>query len=143
MKNSPEVTEQVLWGPGGERSLRSQQYHTAEALKPFETHLANFDHFLHCLCNHAGVILKTVDRRERLRIQPKHSHPPSTTPLQVPVTYLRCRSMLEADSSMAVGLAIFLPTAWANGCRAPCGKEQARIIGRRQACAEVQVYKMY
>lgn len=28
--------------------------------------------------------------------------------------------MLEADSSMAVGLAIFLPTAWANGCRAPC-----------------------
>lgn len=51
--------------------------------------------------------------------------------------------MLEADSSMAVGLAIFLPTAWANGCRAPCGKEQARITGRRQACAEVQVYKMY
>lgn len=30
--------------------------------------------------------------------------------------------MLEADSSMAVGLAIFLPTAWANGCRAPCGE---------------------
>ena len=30
--------------------------------------------------------------------------------------------MLEADNSMAVGLAIFLPTAWANGCRAPCGK---------------------
>lgn len=51
--------------------------------------------------------------------------------------------MLVADSSMAVGLAIFLPTAWANGCRAPCGKKQARITGRRQACAEVQVYKMY
>lgn len=50
--------------------------------------------------------------------------------------------MLEADSSMAVGLAIFLPTAWANGCRAPCGKEQARITGRRQACAEVQVYNI-
>lgn len=51
--------------------------------------------------------------------------------------------MLEADSSMAVGLAIFLPTAWANGCRAPCGKEQTRVTGRRQACAEEQVYKIY
>ena len=47
--------------------------------------------------------------------------PPSHHP-SLAVTYLRCRSMLEADSSMAVGLAIFLPTAWANGCRAPCGQ---------------------
>lgn len=30
-------------------------------------------------------------------------------------TYLRWRSMLAEDSSMAVGLAMFLPTAWAKG----------------------------
>lgn len=51
--------------------------------------------------------------------------------------------MLEADSSMAVGLAIFLPTAWAKGCRAPCGKKQARITGRRQARAEEKVHKRH
>lgn len=45
-------------------------------------------------------------------------HPPALRPATG--TYLRCRSMLEAESSMAVGLAMFRPTAWAKGCRAPC-----------------------
>jgi len=34
-------------------------------------------------------------------------------------TYFIWASMLEALSSMAVGLAMFLPTAWAKGCLAP------------------------
>lgn len=29
---------------------------------------------------------------------------------------------------MAVGLAIFLPTAWAKGCRAPCGKNKPESL---------------
>lgn len=32
---------------------------------------------------------------------------------------------------MAVGLAMFLPTAWAKGCRAPCGT-QGRVTGTCQ-----------
>lgn len=38
---------------------------------------------------------------------------------RVDSTHLRCRSMLAALSNMAVGLAIFLPTACAKGWRAP------------------------
>lgn len=45
---------------------------------------------------------------------------------------------MEADSSMAVGLAIFLPTAWANGCRAPCG-ERGRPESLAAGYAEVRV----
>lgn len=41
-------------------------------------------------------------------------------------TYFRCRSMLAEESSIAVGLAMFLPTAWAKGWRAPC-KRSRRI----------------
>lgn len=39
--------------------------------------------------------------------------------MEIGSTHLRCRSMLAALSNMAVGLAIFLPTAWAKGWRAP------------------------
>lgn len=50
--------------------------------------------------------------------------------------------MFVADSSIAVGLAIFLPTAWAKGCRAPYGKSKPES-GRRRAHAQVKVCQRY
>lgn len=41
-------------------------------------------------------------------------------------THLRCRSMLAALSNMAVGLAIFLPTACAKGWRAPWKRDETQ-----------------
>lgn len=57
----------------------------------------------------------------RVRVSPSSQPSRAVLPSQpTHSTYLRCRSMLAAESSMAVGLAMFLPTAWAKGWRAPC-----------------------
>lgn len=51
------------------------------------------------------------------------------------VTYLRWRNMFVAVSNMAVGLAIFRPTAWAKGWRAPWGDRTSSMLGKCLACS--------
>lgn len=51
----------------------------------------------------------------------------------IKLTHLRCLSMLAALSNMAVGLAMFLPTAWAKGWRAPWKRKDTGNEARQQA----------
>lgn len=79
----------MFWGPGGKGGPNSgSPKRSAKALKPTAslTHLADFDHLLHRIRNHVGVILETVnvDRKE-LRFSPRHSKsPPLCSPLLTP-----------------------------------------------------------
>lgn len=46
-------------------------------------HLADFDHLLHCICNHVGVILETVNvDRKKLRFLLQCPTSPPVFPLQ-------------------------------------------------------------
>lgn len=118
---------------------------------PEGSHLGDFDHLPDRVRDHGGVVFQARWERERSLkgggFPPTHTpRPPATHPTAshprpacLPArrrTYLRCRSMLAEDSSMAVGLAMFLPTAWAKGCRAPCkGRGGATCLGPPGDCA--------
>lgn len=86
------------------------------------THFSNFDHLLHRIRNQIGVKFQAGERKGAVGQSLRQPTVPTPPHPHLKGTYLRCRSMLAAESSMAVGLAMFLPTAWAKGWRAPCRK---------------------
>lgn len=96
--------------------------------KSTHTYLALFNDPLDSIWHHLWVKFQAANNTVKLKMWVQALH---TATWQQPLkadreshkgmgaTHLRCRSMLAALSNMAVGLAIFLPTACAKGWRAP------------------------